>query len=53
MVSGPTMYQPGQTVPSDFDNGLIAASFFVSLAGSITTIELLHRRTVFKGWQNW
>jgi hypothetical protein len=48
-----TNYAMGQEVPFRFDSGIIIASFFVSLVGAITTVELLHRKREGKGWASW
>ncbi|KAF2399062.1 hypothetical protein EJ06DRAFT_563392, partial [Trichodelitschia bisporula] len=45
-------YQPGDEVPFHFNSGIIVASYFVSLVGAVTTIELLHRRREGKRWVN-
>ena len=47
------LYQPGDIVPFRLNGGIVAASFFVSLIGAITTVELLQRRTGAKGWTTW
>jgi hypothetical protein len=46
-------YTSGDVVPFRFDPGIIVASYFVSLIGSITTVELLHRRREGKGITSW
>jgi len=46
-------YHEGEAVPFRFDPGIIVASYFVSLVGSITTVELLHRRREGKGLTSW
>lgn len=46
-------YAIGDHVPFRFSSGIIIASFFVSLVGSVTTVELLHRRREGKGWVIW
>jgi NO-binding membrane sensor protein with MHYT domain len=48
-----TQYRIGDNVPFQFSSGIIIASFFVSLVGSVTTVELLHRRREGKGWILW
>lgn len=40
-------------MPFHFSSGIIVASFFVSLIGSVTTVELLHRKREGKGWTVW
>lgn len=37
-------YQPGQIVSWRFVPGIIVASFFASLTGTLLTVELLHRK---------
>lgn len=49
----PVVYQPGDWVPFRLEPGIVVASFFVSLVGAITTVELLQRRTNAKGWATW
>lgn len=46
-------YSEGDEVPFHFQSGVIVASYFVSLVGSITTVELLHRKREGKGWTTW
>ncbi|KAE9986520.1 hypothetical protein EG328_005406 [Venturia inaequalis] len=46
-------YSKGMEVPFHFQSGVIIASYFVSLVGSITTVELLHRKREGKGWTPW
>lgn len=49
-----TAYAVGTVVPSRFDGGLVAASYFASLCGCLVTIEILHRRgTALKSWRSW
>lgn len=43
-------YGPGDYVPFNFDAGIIVASYIVSLIGSITTVELLHRKQEGTKW---
>lgn len=44
----------GDLVPSSFDTGIVAASYFASLCGCLLTVELLHRRgTALKSWRSW
>jgi len=47
------LYNPGDLVPFRLHGGIVVASFFVSLIGAITTVELLQRRTGAKGWTTW
>lgn len=47
------IYNVGENVPFHFSSGIIVASFFVSLVGSVTTVELLHRRREGKGFTLW
>ncbi|KAF2461590.1 hypothetical protein BDY21DRAFT_274810, partial [Lineolata rhizophorae] len=42
-------YQIGDVVPFRFLPGIVVASYFTSLLGAITTVELLHRRKTGKG----
>ncbi|QDS76383.1 hypothetical protein FKW77_003522 [Venturia effusa] len=46
-------YSKGMEVPFHFQSGVIIASYFVSLVGSITTVELLHRKREGTGWTIW
>jgi hypothetical protein len=46
-------YAIGDLVPFRFTWYIILVSYFVSLAGSLTTVELLHRRKPGKGWLSW
>ncbi|KAF1988073.1 hypothetical protein K402DRAFT_40426 [Aulographum hederae CBS 113979] len=46
-------WNTGETVPFKLSPGIIIASYFVSLAGALTTVELLHRRREGKGWITW
>ncbi|KAF1814551.1 hypothetical protein P152DRAFT_278803 [Eremomyces bilateralis CBS 781.70] len=46
-------YEPGQVVSVKYTPGIIVASWFVSLVGAVTTVELLHRRKSRKGWGSW
>ncbi|GAB7355008.1 hypothetical protein MBLNU459_g5616t1 [Dothideomycetes sp. NU459] len=39
-------YHPGDIVPWHFVPGIIVASFFASLTGTLLTVELLHRKRV-------
>lgn len=39
----------GQVVPQSFNPGFIALSYVVSLIGAACTLELLNRRTSYKG----
>lgn len=43
----------GDMAPMRFTPGLIALSYFVSFVGSISTLELLQRRTSLRGLYNW
>lgn len=36
-----------------FDPGLVALSYVISVIGSMTTLELLQRRTHIRGSYNW
>ncbi|KAJ9624410.1 hypothetical protein H2203_005282 [Taxawa tesnikishii (nom. ined.)] len=44
------IYYPGSVVPWHFTTGTIVASFFASLAGTLLTVELLHRKRTGKTW---
>ncbi|KXT07021.1 hypothetical protein AC578_7125 [Pseudocercospora eumusae] len=47
-------YERGSIVPSTFDPGIVAASYFASLTGCLLTIEILHRRgTAFGNFRSW
>ncbi|OCK80063.1 hypothetical protein K432DRAFT_280531, partial [Lepidopterella palustris CBS 459.81] len=48
-----TKYHIGERVPFHFQWYLILASYFVSLVGAYTTVELLHRRKTGNGWLSW
>jgi NO-binding membrane sensor protein with MHYT domain len=39
----------GEIVPRRFDVGYVALSYLVSLIGSLSTLELINRRTSQKG----
>ena len=41
-------YKPGDIVPWHFMPGIIVASFFASLTGTLLTVELLHRKRLGK-----
>lgn len=41
-------YLPGDIVPWHFMPGIIVASFFASLTGTLLTVELLHRKRLGK-----
>ncbi len=47
------MYEHGEIVHRHFSPGYVVLSLFVSCIGTITTLELLHRRTALQGWYNW
>ncbi|EUC35818.1 hypothetical protein COCCADRAFT_2977 [Bipolaris zeicola 26-R-13] len=46
-------YLVGTTPPISFLPYLVFASFLVSLIGTFTTVELLHRRASGTGWRPW
>ncbi|KAJ9642540.1 hypothetical protein H2199_004921 [Coniosporium tulheliwenetii] len=48
-----TTYKVGDVVPFHMLPGLIIVSYIVSLVGSVTTVELLHRRKTGGGWLSW
>lgn len=41
-------FQPGDIVPWHFLPGIVVASFFASLTGTLLTVELLHRKQLGK-----
>ena len=41
------------TTPVSYDAGYVVLSFFTSLVGCVTTLELLNRRTSTRGAYNW
>lgn len=41
-------YHVGSIVPWHFTPGIIVASFFASLTGTLLTVELLHRKRLGK-----
>lgn len=43
----------GQKAHARYNAGYIVLSYIVSLAGCVTTLELLHRRTSRLGLYNW
>ncbi|PNS14019.1 hypothetical protein CAC42_6532 [Sphaceloma murrayae] len=45
-------YVAGDIVPWHFSPGLVVASFFASLIGTILTVELLHRKRLGKNWMS-
>lgn len=46
-------YHVGDWIPFRLDPGIVVASYFVSLTGAITTVELLNRRKEGKGLYKW
>ncbi|KAK6518853.1 hypothetical protein TWF281_003544 [Arthrobotrys megalospora] len=52
MTERPTLL-PGEIAHQNFEAGYIALSYAVSYVGSVTTLELLNRRTGSRGWYNW
>ncbi|KAK4464956.1 hypothetical protein QBC42DRAFT_219609 [Cladorrhinum samala] len=42
----------GHIVPIKFDAGIIVLSYFISLIGAMSTLELINRRTSRKGYYN-
>lgn len=48
-----TQYQEGDWIPFRLEPGIVVASYFVSLTGAITTVEILHRRKEGKGIYRW
>ncbi|KAH8726044.1 hypothetical protein GQ44DRAFT_614697, partial [Phaeosphaeriaceae sp. PMI808] len=49
MESLPSEYKQGELVPYHFTPWIILLSYFVSLIGAETTVELLHRRSTRRG----
>lgn len=49
-VADVTLYHPGDIVPWHFVPGIIVASFFASLSGTLLTVELLHRKRLGKSF---
>lgn len=43
----------GVIVPKTFQAGFIVLSYAVSWIGSLTTLEIINRRTAGKGLYNW
>lgn len=43
-------YTLGSVVPWHFSPGIIVASFFASLIGTLLTVEVLHRKRLGKSW---
>lgn len=43
----------GQLVPHSYSAGFIVLSYFVSVVGCWTALELLHKRTSTRGLYNW
>ncbi|EME44484.1 hypothetical protein DOTSEDRAFT_88624 [Dothistroma septosporum NZE10] len=47
-------YGIGDAIPSSFDPGIVAGSYFASLCGCLLTVEILHRRgTALLNWRSW
>ncbi|KAF2100668.1 hypothetical protein NA57DRAFT_37426 [Rhizodiscina lignyota] len=46
-------YKSGDWISFRLEPGIVVASYFVSLTGAITTVELLHRRREGKGLYRW
>ncbi|KAK6524302.1 hypothetical protein TWF694_005955 [Orbilia ellipsospora] len=44
---------PGDIAHQEIQAQYVALSYAVSYIGSVTTLELLHRRTGSRGWYNW
>ncbi|KAK4225311.1 hypothetical protein QBC38DRAFT_268225 [Podospora fimiseda] len=42
----------GRIVPIRFNHGIIVLSYFISLVGAMSTLELINRRTSRKGYSN-
>lgn len=52
MTERPTLL-PGEIAHQSFEAEYVALSYAVSYIGSVTTLELLNRRTGSRGWYNW
>ena len=53
MPNGTVMDTVDLIAPQHYKAGYIALSYFVSLVGSLTTLELLQQRTSRRGLHNW
>lgn len=53
MLEVSTIYPAGLYAPQAFAPGHIALSYMVSFIGSLSTVELLQRRTSMRGLYNW
>ncbi|EWC45841.1 hypothetical protein DRE_04848 [Drechslerella stenobrocha 248] len=51
-MNGPAL-RPGDIAHQSMEGVYVALSYAVSYVGSVTTLELLHRRTGSRGWYNW
>jgi hypothetical protein len=49
----PLQYAVGDAIAFHFSPGLVVASAFVSLIGSVITVEQLHRKKGGRGWITW
>ena len=52
-IDGVSDWLPGDSVPFHLTWYIVLSSYFVSLAGALTTVELLHRRKSGNGWLSW
>jgi hypothetical protein len=51
---GSSQYHVGDRVPHRFNAPVMVASCLIALLGSITTVEILHRKMgTRRGWINW
>lgn len=53
MSSGDENYSPLGYASQAFSPGHIALSYVISFVGSLSTVELLQRRTSMRGLYNW
>lgn len=49
-MSDVSLYHSGDIIPWHFVPGIIVASFFASLTGTLLTVELLHRKRLGKSF---
>jgi len=53
MASDHIIFTATDIAPKRYDAGYIALSYFVSLVGSLSTLQLLQLRTSGRGLYNW
>lgn len=53
MAMGTSRLLPGEIAHQEIQAQYVALSYAVSYIGSVTTLELLNRRTGSRGWYNW